>query len=106
MQHSTIELVTFKPKAGVSIEQLEATGSAMEAFLTQQPGFIYRSLSADEEGCWYDIIYWRSKEEATRAAEQFSQHPAGQAMLELIDMSATKMRHMLARCETMSESNA
>lgn len=104
MQNSTIEMVTFKPKAGITAQQLIDTGPAMEAFLREQPGFIYRSLSTDDDGLWHDIIYWQTQENATAAGEQFMNHSAGQALMALIEMSSTKMRHMQAKCEVLVDS--
>ena len=102
MQPSTIEMVTFSPKAGVSAEQLKATAPAMTEFLQQQDGFLYRSLSEDQ-GLWYDIIYWSDLDAAKAAGEEFMQHPAGQAMMKLIDVDSTQMRHMTAVAEAMGE---
>ena len=102
MQPSTIEMVTFKTKTNVTKDQLVATSPAMEEFLKNQPGFLYRSLSEYEE-LWYDIIYWRSEEEAKTAGEKFVQHPAGQAIMSLVDIQTTAMRHMQAVAESMGD---
>lgn len=103
MDNSTIELVTFRARQGVTNQQLETQGAALEGFLKEQPGFLYRSLSVDEDGLWYDIVYWKTMSDAESAAEKFKQNQLGMAMMELIDMDSARMRHMVASHEAMYE---
>jgi len=103
MQNSIIEMVTFKANANTTPEQLAATGPDMSAFLAEQSGFIYRSLSVDEDGTWHDIIYWETMADAKTAGENFMQHPAGQSMMALIDTQSIRMRHMPALAETLCD---
>lgn len=104
MDNSTIELITFRVKDGVTTEQMGAEGANMEAFLMEQPGFLYRSLSVDEDGLWHDIVYWKTMENAKNAAESFKQDKACAALMELIDMDSASMRHMVAAHEAMGDS--
>lgn len=99
MQQTTIELVTYKLKPGVTEKQLAGTHAGVHDFLRTQPGFIYRSLSRDEQGLWYDIVYWRDMAKAKSAGEAFMEHPAGRALIELVDMDSCVMRHMPAVAE-------
>ncbi|EPJ45071.1 MAG: hypothetical protein OFPI_37770 [Osedax symbiont Rs2] len=103
---TTIELVTFKLAEGVMPEQIVATNDTMQAFLVQQPGFIYRSLSQDEEGQWFDIVYWIDRESAKVGGEAFMQSAACAALMPLIDGPSVVMRHMDALSETLVKRDA
>lgn len=102
MNTSVIELVSYKLKAGVSKEQLAATHTQVNAFLKEQPGFMYRSLSEDDSGLLYDIVYWQNMDSAKAAGEAFMAHPAGQSLFVVTDENSITMRHMQALTETSS----
>lgn len=104
--NTSIELVTFKLAEGVQPEQLVATNDAMQAFLTQQPGFIYRSLSQDEDGQWFDIVYWIDEASAKTGGEAFMRSAACASLMPLIDGPSVKMRHMDALSEILVKRNA
>ena len=103
MKPSVIELVTYQLKSDVSVQQLAETHDSVHEFLKQQPGFIYRSLSRDESGQWFDIVYWQDMAAAKTAGEAFMAAPAGQALGALADMDSVVMRHMVAEAEAMGE---
>lgn len=99
--NSAIEVVTFTLKPQASTEQLLATNDAMKAFLLEQEGFLYRSLSCDESGQWFDIVYWRDQFAAKAGGEAFMASAVGATLMELIDQPSCKLRHMDALCEVM-----
>ena len=105
MNNSVIELVTYKLKTGATKEQLSATHSDVNAFLAEQSGFIYRSLSEDSNGLLYDIVYWQDMEKAKSAGEAFMAHKAGQALVALTDENSISMRHMEALTETKASTD-
>lgn len=96
---TVIEMVTYKLKAGVCVEQLQSTHQGVNEFCMAQPGFLYRSVSQDEEQTWHDIVYWKNMDNARAAGEAFMACSAGQALVELIDNETMQMRHMLADTE-------
>lgn len=101
---SSIEIVTFKLAPEVESSQLLATNTAMQDFLQQQPGFIYRSLSYDESvQLWYDIIYWKDSVQAKAGGAAFMQSSVCASMMPLIDAPSCKMRHMDALSEVIAE---
>jgi len=102
MNNSVIELVTYKLKNNITKEQLSATHSDVNAFLEEQLGFLYRSLSEDSNGLLYDIVYWQDMEKAKIAGEAFMAHKAGQALVALTDENSITMRHMEALTEASS----
>lgn len=106
MQQTTIELVTYTLKPGVTGKQLAGTHAGVHEFLQAQAGFIYRSLSRDEQGLWYDIVYWQDMAKAKSAGAAFMEHPAGRALIELIDMDSCVMRHMVATAEILGAAAA
>ncbi len=106
MQPSTIEVVTFKLNKTATTDQLAATNEAMSAFLLEQSGFIYRSLSVDENNLWHDIIYWKTPEDMTKAGEQFMQSEVGKSIMALVDDSSATMRKMTAFSEAYHETEA
>jgi len=103
---TSIELVTFKLAQGVMPEQLIATNDAMQAFLSQQPGFIYRSLSKDEDGQWFDIVYWSDEASAKTGGEAFMRSAACASLMPLIEGPSVKMRHMDALSEILVKRDA
>ncbi|NRB38949.1 MAG: hypothetical protein HRU20_10875 [Pseudomonadales bacterium] len=103
---STIELVTYRLKTGKTQSDLAATHEQVNAFLQQQPGFIYRSCSVDDAGLNYDICYWQSLEQAKTAGDAFMQSAPCQALLQLCDEESVTMRHMAASTEAMGDCSA
>jgi len=89
-----IELVSYKLKSGISKEQLANTHTDVNLFLSQQPGFLYRSCSEDDSGLIYDIVYWQDIDCAKSSGEAFMNHPAGQALITLCDEASVNMHHM------------
>ncbi|KXI29367.1 hypothetical protein [Paraglaciecola hydrolytica] len=96
---TTIEMVSYRLKAGISIEDLRATHSAVNNFCLAQPGFLYRSISQDEHQTWFDVVYWKTMDDAKAAGEAFMQSNIGQILVNLIDNTTMQMRHMLADAE-------
>lgn len=98
-QKTVIEMVTYKLKEGTSIEQLTATHEGVKEFLSAQEGFMYRSLSEDQNGLLHDIVYWQNMQMAQVAGEAFMEHEAGQALVALTDQGSITMHHMEAIAE-------
>ncbi len=103
---TTIEMVSFKLNENATKAQMIATNSAMQTFLNQQPGFLYRSLSCDDQGQWFDVVYWASLEQAQQGGEAFMKSDACATLMPLIDAESCKMRHMNALSEILSDSLA
>ncbi len=100
---TTIEMVSFKLNDSATKEQLLATNPEMKTFLNQQPGFLYRSLSCDDQGQWFDVVYWASLEAAQQGGEAFMKSPVCATLMPLIDAPSCKMRHMDALSEVLSD---
>ena len=95
-------MVTYQLKPEVNLTDLEEVHKQVNQFLLKQDGFMYRSLSQDEKGVLFDIVYWRDLASAKQAGEAFMASLAGQALLALTNMESVVMRHMNAITEAMT----
>jgi len=102
MTTTIVEMVTYQLKEGINKKQIEATHDRVNTFLKQQDGFLYRSLSQDENNLWVDICYWKDMNDAKSASDAFMASPAGQSLIDLCDMESVIMRHMPISTEAMS----
>ncbi|EPJ44987.1 MAG: hypothetical protein OFPII_30710 [Osedax symbiont Rs1] len=100
--NSSLEMVTFKLAANTSAEQLLDTSAAMESFLQRQEGFLYRSLSHDDNDLWYDIIYWKDQHSAKAGGAAFMKSEVCAAMMPLLDQPSCKVIHMDALSEVLA----
>mgnify|MGYP000058187532 CR=1 FL=1 len=103
MNTTIVEMVTYHLKADISKKQIEATHDSVNSFLKQQDGFLYRSLSQDENNLWVDICYWKNINLAKSASDAFMTSSAGQSLIDLCDMESVIMRHMPVSTEAMSD---
>jgi hypothetical protein len=106
MNPSTLELITYTLKPGVSSDALLATNDSMAEFLKEQPGFIYRSLSPDAQGGWIDICYWQSEAEAKAASDALMADPRGVALIDLCDSESVVCKYLPCATEVLAESLA
>ena len=70
-----VELVTFKAKSGVKAEQVTAAAEQVNLFLKSQPGFVSRHLGVTDDGTWYDILYWESRDHVMAAMDKVESSP-------------------------------
>ncbi len=94
MSNGTVEMISYQLKAGVNEANLAATHEGVNEFLKQQPGFCYRSLSCDDKGQWFDVLYWQDMDAIDAADTAFMASQAGQLLLALIDEDSVTMRRM------------
>jgi hypothetical protein len=89
-----VEIAIFKPKEGVTREQLLGTVEPVSEWARRQPGFISRDLTYSAEGDnWIDVIWWESLEAANTAAEAAMVSESCAPMFEAIDLEGTQMLH-------------
>lgn len=106
MTTTTIEMVTYKLKTDATVKQLQATHEDVNAFCSSQTGFLYRSISRDDNNTWYDIVYWQNMDHAKAAGEAFMASAVCQTLSKIIDSESLVMRHMLADTEAMADTAA
>lgn len=103
MNNTIIEMVSYQLKAGISKEQLAATHEQLNTFLQAQVGFIYRSVSQDDDGLLFDVVYWQDMASAKLGGEAFMADKAGQALIALTDEQSITMRHMPVLSQVLGE---
>ena len=103
MKDTVIEMVSYQLKENANKEQLAATHEKVNSFLHTQQGFMYRSLSEDDKGLLFDVVYWQDMATAKAAGDAFMAHPAGQSLMALIDEESVTMRHMPVQTQTSIE---
>ncbi|MCK6264605.1 hypothetical protein KP803_15095 [Vibrio sp. ZSDE26] len=93
-----IEMVSFNLLSTSSEQEFIQASEKSQAFVSSLPGFLYRSLSHNEEsGHWTDTVYWKSMEEAKSAGEQFMNCPDCQPLMSLIDPESVDMKHQVIK---------
>jgi hypothetical protein len=80
-----VELVTFRARAGVTSEQVISAAEQVNLFLKSQPGFLSRHLGVTDDGTWYDILYWESRDHVTAAMAKVESSPHCPVFFGLID---------------------
>ncbi|CAH9049863.1 hypothetical protein PSECIP111951_00058 [Pseudoalteromonas holothuriae] len=95
MSQNVFEIVEFKLVQGVSESDLMPLSDAFQAFLQEQPGFLYRSLATHQNGNGYvDVSYWQSIEDLNMVEKAFKESEACIAFLKVIDeQSVTMTQH-------------
>jgi hypothetical protein len=89
-----LELVIFELKDGVSREQFLSTDGAATAWMSQQPGFVSHELLYDAEADrWVELAWWKTMNDAQRAAEQAMTSESCAPMFALIDIDSSLMLH-------------
>ena len=92
-QASVIELVLWKPKSGVSTEEMKASITELNQIVNQMDGFISRETALSEDGQFVDIVYWTDLESAQKASELAIQNPSAQKVFSLIDEKEMLFKH-------------
>ena len=92
MSH-VIETVIFKLNPNVTEAEFLAAAQPTFDYLKTVNGYLKRELCATGDGQWIDIVHWRDMDSALKAADDFMNHPVGQALGALIDFSTTTMLH-------------
>lgn len=64
-----IELVLFKPKPGVSADEVKTSLTSLNSVLKSYDGFVSRQLAAGKDERWMDLVFWESIDDAKFAAE-------------------------------------
>lgn len=72
-QRVAFEVVAGKLKEGGDMEALRKHDKAVEALISEQPGFISRETAAGKDGEWFVIVHWASLKDAENAAAVFMQ---------------------------------
>lgn len=83
-----VEIHVAKLKADVSESAFLQAAQAIMPDVVAMNGFVSRQLLKSADGQWVEMIYWRSKADAERAAKAFEALPSGQAMIDMVDLTS------------------
>jgi hypothetical protein len=75
----TFELAMFTVRDGEEASLVAERPEVIAALGKAFPGLLGAWLGKRDDGSWVDVILWRSREEAERAAEQVDAVPAAKA---------------------------
>lgn len=93
-----LEQVTFRLAEGVGESDFLAAMQPVQAWISAQPGFVYRTLCLHEEsGEWADLVYWATMADAQAASALFMQQQACVNWVGMIDRDSIRMQHSQVR---------
>lgn len=95
MSQHVMEIVRFRPVAGVEPATLVQAAKEAHVWIKVQPGFVSRRLGRSEDGAWVEWIEWSDMASAGAAASGIGKTPATAAFLSSIDMTSIDMRHCM-----------
>jgi hypothetical protein len=93
MTMTTIELVSFRLKAGTDRDAFLQAAHQTEALIRRQPGFQTRMLTEDSDGTWREVVTWDSHDTAMKAAETVMSDPEFAPFEAMIDPATVTMSH-------------
>lgn len=89
-----VETVRFKLKDGADVKAFVEAAEGTIPFIKGCEGYLYRSLSLNEQTQeWTDIVYWATLADAKAASDNFMKDEGAQKMVSYIDASTLVMAH-------------
>lgn len=98
---TAIEMVSYKINGQTSDEQVDQAQQKINEFCMQQPGFIYRSVSQNDDKTWFDIVYWQNMDAAQKASAAFESSPVCGDVMAIVEEGSVSMTHMNVNTEIM-----
>ncbi len=65
-----IEMVLWKSVNGINPEEAKKSITKLNAFVSEQPGFVARKTALSKDGKFLDLIYWTDLASAKTASEK------------------------------------
>lgn len=99
MTHSVvIEIVTFKLKQGVSIDEFKLLDKAVElGHVVKQSGFISRESAAGDNGEWLVVVHWQSVADADASMASFPSAKAAEQFMSNLDVNTMSMKRYVSQ---------
>ena len=94
MTKQVLEIVEFKLKDGVSVDQFIEATQATAKFVTELEGFISRKTCRNDADLWMDVVQWKDIATANAAAVKFSQAEEVGPMMSMINGETVRMLHL------------
>jgi len=87
-----IETGVFKPKEGITEEQLLGVFEKMfDEFLSKENGFLGHKLMKVENGFYMDIVFATTNEDNLRICDMYMKTESGKKFVSMLDESTVKM---------------
>lgn len=84
MKYAVLEFVKWQSADGVSDEVMIEAVEAFTQDLKRLPGFIHQALYKQEGGCWLDVYYWETEDDAKKSNDRVQQFSTFTGLIELI----------------------
>lgn len=88
-----VEMVLWKSKEGIEIEEAKKSITTLNNFVKQQPGFISRKTALAENGMFLDIVLWTDLLSAKTASEKAMQNEETAKVFSTIDEQEMTFQH-------------
>lgn len=88
------EVVSYELNSDATVEQAVEANKQSLAFAEEQPGFIKRSVVANDNGQWMDIVEWDNVAAAKAASAKFMADERNHALLAVIEQKTLKMQNL------------
>lgn len=88
-----IETVTFRLVDETEPGTFEAHADGASMWIKQQPGFVSRCLSSNDDGLWIEHIEWATLDDARAAAQRIGTSDAARPFIAAIDGTSVTMHH-------------
>ncbi|WP_075343878.1 hypothetical protein [Tenacibaculum agarivorans] len=92
-QAKIIELVVWKFKNGVDIDNGKKSVLKLNEFVSKQPGFISRKTALTEDGKFLDVILWSDLEAAKSASEKAMQNEMTTTIFNIMEENDMIFQH-------------
>ncbi|WP_394193177.1 hypothetical protein [Pseudoalteromonas atlantica] len=100
MTTNVTEIVNFKLINNADLAQFHIANNALQDYLDNQPGVLYRSLAKQANTLQYvDLIYFATPADAKRVSDAFSNNQVCQQFAALIEKQSVQ----LAQYEVLSQ---
>lgn len=93
MLNPVMELVTFKINSNCTPAAFAAACEPINVWVRTRPGFQSRTLSRNEDGTWFDVVFWDSAETAHAASAKLMTDFGQSEFMAMIDPTSIQMQH-------------
>lgn len=91
---TVIEHVRFRLRPDVDAAEFARADALADAFLSAQPGFVWRALADGDDGSYVDLVGWTDRSLAEAASAAFFGDAAAAAFAALIDPASVESQHL------------
>lgn len=90
---TVVELVVWKAAEGVSEQEAQEAIKGLNAFVSEQPGFVSRKTGISEDGQFVDVVLWTDLQSAQTASEKGMKLEEMQKVMRTIDETSMLFKH-------------